>query len=793
MQADFDQVSGRFIFRDPDMPATLIQGGVAWVSYRLGNGKLLRASLTGQGCSFQERIVTDAHGTGRQQIIHCPSNPDGIGLTYRINRYDQRPFLLLQLSLCNQSSESIYLHEMCLFQADASAGRRVQLSEPAGGLRFFKVGWHGWDEAGLRLDDERNSRSKLGFLTSLSYSNPSTPRTRSRGEFWSEGWGVLADEWAAMVAGFVSTAHQFGQVHACTRPGAEVLMLITQMDGIILEPSESVDSEWGYLQFVPLPNPEPAADYVEAVARQMHARVPVIPPLPMWTHWYHFYHDITEQLFLQNLDALSEHHADVPYQVVELDDGYQSAWGDWNSTNDKFPHGLDWLAEQIMAKGFTPGLWLAPFAVQSKSQVARLHPEWLIKNGHGHPINAGFLYNMFIQALDASHPAVIEHLRTLADNLVHNYGYGMLKVDFLYTGALPGTRHNPKLTRAETLRLGLEAIRQGAGEDTFLLGCGCPFGPAVGVVDAMRIGPDTAPSWEPYFNWLPWAGPLIKSEPSMPSLRNAFRHTLNLSTLHKRWWWNDPDCLLVRTTDTHLTEPEVQSAISLVGLSGGLLVSSDDLRKLDPDRLRWVGCLVPNLGMRGLPLDWLEHNMPELYQVQLQESGQAPKTGESGQDGQPGKDWQLVALFNWNNYPSDGCLRFKELGYKPGAVMHVFDFWGKHYWRISEPQMNFPGIPAHGCRLLRVCEVGTSPQLVGDTLHISQGAEISSMHIVNDLVEIETVDMGRQVKGELWLWLGKAPKLVNYNGEHVTVEEKEEGVFTIDLEFFGHAMIEVVL
>ena len=181
----------------------------------------------------------------------------------------------------------------------------------------------------------------------------------------------------------------------------------------------------------------------------------------------------------------------------------------------------------------------------------------------------------------------------------------MLKLDFINAGALPGKRLNPKVTRAEALRLGLEAIRQGAGEDTFLLGSGCPFGPAIGLVDAMRIGPDTAPSWEPWLHWLPWVSPLTKKNPSMPALRNALRHTLNLSSLHQRWWWNDPDCLLVRDTDTRLTEAEVQSAVSLVGLSGGMLVSSDDMRSVDPERLAWVSKLVPNLGLGGLPLDYL--------------------------------------------------------------------------------------------------------------------------------------------------------------------------------------------
>ena len=787
MQAEFNQTTGRLSFSHPDMPATMIQGGVTWVRYRRESGRLYQASLTGQGCSIQVESVTDVHGMGIQQVIRCPAKSDGIELIYRIRTYENRPFLLLQLSLRNLSQEPIYLLECCLFQAAHSMGGRVQLNSPASGLRFFKVGWHGWDYTGLRYRNDRNSVTWMEHLTSLSYSNPVTAKPHSRGEFWSEGWAILVGEDSSMVAGFASTAHQFGQVYACTRPDEESLMLITQMDGIRLDPGESSESEWGYLQFVPMPNPEPEADFIEAVARQMNARVPASPPSPMWTHWYHFYHDISEQLFLQNLEVLADKHESVPYQVVELDDGYQSAWGDWTSTNAKFPHGLHWLADEIRAKHLTPGLWLAPFVAQRKSRVATDHPDWLVKDQHGKPANAGFVYNMFIQALDLTHPAVIEHLIKLMDTVAHQWGYGMLKVDFINAAALPGRRYAPRLTRAEALRLGLEAIRQGAGEKTFLLTSGCPFGPAIGVLDAMRISPDTAPSWEPYFHWLPWVSPLVKKNPSMPSLRNALRNTLNMSSLHKRWWWNDPDCLLVRDSQIrlkgspdspHLTESEVQSAVTLVGLSGGMLISSDDMSKVKPERLSWVSLLVPNLSLRGLPLDGLKNEMPSLYQVKLKVGGQA---------------WQLVALFNWNDHPSDCHLRFNELGYKPGTVLHVFDFWRKKYKRTPDPEMVFAGVPPHGCKLLRICEVGSTPMLVGDTLHISQGAEISSMRLEEEKLVIETLDMNRRVEGELWLSLPKAPKMATCNGERVNIDDMGEELYIFHLQFIDIGRVEIIL
>jgi alpha-galactosidase len=763
MQAEYNPGSGRFAFTHPELPAVFIQGAGAWLSYRLQPaGRLYRVNFSTLPCSVDEEPLADVHGTGHQMVIRCPAGSAGIALVYRLNQYFQQPFVLVKLTVHNQGHQAVYLHEGCLVDAGPSNAGRLQLNTPAQALRFFKVGWHGWGYTGLRQVADRDSLSWIDHFAGLSYTNPQTWRLRPPGEFSSEGWGMLIGDHACLVAGFASTAHQFGQLYACTRPGEAALRLVIQLDGVLLEPGEQRDSEWGYLQLVPLPNPQPEAGYVEAVARQMGARVPVQPPAPMWTHWYQYFHDISEARLLENLQVLREKKASVPFQVVELDDGYQFAWGDWTHTNSKFPHGLEWLATQVKDGGFTPGLWLAPFVVERRSEVARKHPEWLVKDHRGRPISAGFQYNLFTHALDLTHPAVLDHLQQLASQLTQQWGYRILKIDFLNAGALPGVRYNPKLTRAEALRFGLEALRLGAGEAAFLLGCGCPFGPAIGVVDAMRIGPDTAPSWEPYFHWLGWAGPLLKSNPFIPALRNALRHTLDLSSLHRRWWWNDPDCLLVRDGSSRLTGAEVQSAITLVGLSGGLLVSSDDLRRVSPERLRWLSVLVPNLGLNGTPLDRLEREMPSLYQVKVEHNGQA---------------WQLVGLFNWHDHPADLHLRFAHLGYLAGAGMQVFDFWAGQYLGVHETGMDFEAVPAHGCKLLRICEASDMPQLVGDTLHISMGAELSGMRIGEDVLEVGLVEMGRRVEGELWFRSDQVLKQAFLNSQQVNLEARGEYIY----------------
>ncbi len=190
----------------------------------------------------------------------------------------------------------------------------------------------------------------------------------------------------------------------------------------------------------------------------------------------------------------------------------------------------------------------------------------------------------------------------------------------------------------------------------------------------------------------------------------------------------------------------------------------------------WVSKLVPNLGMRGLPLDHLQREMPTIYQVKHQAADQA---------------WQLVALFNWEDHPADLHLRFDELGYRMGAERHVFDYWSGKYMRITEPELVFGNVPPHGCKLLRVCEVGTSPQLVGDTLHISQGGEIASMTQEEGRLVLKTVDMGRQVEGELWLALPGMPKRATCNGEQVEVVAREHGVYGLHISFTGMGKSEI--
>ena len=149
------------------------------------------ASFAGGTAASSDEALEDVHGKGRQYRFTSAGRPDGLELTYLINLYDNRPFLLLRLEAANRAKGNIYLHDMNLLQAEASCGAAVNFPGRGGQLDFFKVGWHDWVYSGLRQGSERDVNSlpiMRPFIGKMLY-NPALPIAGGRGEFWVKAGG----------------------------------------------------------------------------------------------------------------------------------------------------------------------------------------------------------------------------------------------------------------------------------------------------------------------------------------------------------------------------------------------------------------------------------------------------------------------------------------------------------------------------------------------------------------------------------------------------------------------------
>lgn len=152
-----------------------------------------------------------------------------------------------------------------------------------------------------------------------------------------------------------------------------------------------------------------------------------------YSSWYNRYQNITEDTIRE--DLIGCRSLLCPGDLFQIDDGWEPKVGDWLETDvQKFPHGLKGMVEEIHAAGFQAGLWLAPFVCEKDSALFRQHPDWLLKVD-SKPWCCGSNWSSFY-ALDIDNPAVLDYLRRVFDRVLNDWGFDLVKLDFLY-GACP--------------------------------------------------------------------------------------------------------------------------------------------------------------------------------------------------------------------------------------------------------------------------------------------------------------------------------------------------------------------
>jgi alpha-galactosidase len=136
--------------------------------------------------------------------------------------------------------------------------------------------------------------------------------------------------------------------------------------------------------------------------------------------------------FDHDLDQLSELAtiaARVGVERFVLDDGWfrgrtsdKAGLGDWFIDDERWPHGLKPLSKHVHASGMEFGLWFEPEMVNSDSDLARLHPTWLLKEHEALEWRHQF-------ALDFSQADVRDYIVERLDAVITDAGVDFIKWD----------------------------------------------------------------------------------------------------------------------------------------------------------------------------------------------------------------------------------------------------------------------------------------------------------------------------------------------------------------------------
>ncbi len=291
-----------------------------------------------------------------------------------------------------------------------------------------------------------------------------------------------------------------------------------------------------------------------------------------YTSWYNYYQNISEDIILRDLEAIGKRSDLV--NTFQIDDGYQTAVGDWLSIDKKkFPNGMKPVADKIHEKGLKAGIWLAPFGAQRGSKIATEHPDWLVKNKKGKPIIVGANWGGFYP-LDIDNQQARDYIKGVFDVVLNQWGFDLVKLDFLYaTAVVP--MHNK--TRGQLAYESIDFLRECVG-DKQILGCGVQQMPCFGKVEYMRIGADMS---------LGWKHSLIRKNMHREdvSTPNAIHNSVYRRCLNKRAFLCDPDVFLLRKTNIHFTPQQQRVLAKFIKLFGEVLFVSDNVDDYDDEQL----------------------------------------------------------------------------------------------------------------------------------------------------------------------------------------------------------------
>lgn len=723
---------------------TVVKGATAEVAYRIG-GSSRRFSLSGAEVAFG--VSEDRIDFGRS---------DGtVQLEWHILTGDQPA---LSVEITNISQRPVQVDQLLVFSVVAEDGGAVDLGCPTIEWSFYQSGWQSWSPAFAR------------HVTDGIYFDPGTddyrlkhhPHPLGDADAMSSEWftvlapGFQNHDQQALLIGFVTARDQLSEVRlTMKRWTLRQLGAVCHTDGLTVQPGGRLASE--RLLVKAGDNPLALLDaYAGALGQGMGAHPPSTSPTG-WCSWYYFYGLNTSADVVANMTAIDDER--LPLDVILIDDGYQQAIGDWLTTNERFPEGMRWLAREIKAAGHRPGIWIAPFGVAAESRLYAEHPDWVIHDDDGGPLLAWKHWDKDVYALDLTHPAAQDWLDSVFRTMADGWGYELFKIDFCFAAALEGRRYNPEMTRVQALRRGLEIIRGAIGQ-RFLLGCGTPLAPAVGLVDGMRIGPDVAINWGPLWPDL-----------SSPAVDNALRNTVARAFTHGILWASDPDCTLVRDRhdESDLVLNEMRTLVSLIGLLGGAVFSGDNLSSIRRGRLKYLRQILPPSGQAAVPLDLFKHELPELFALPIH---------------RPFGDWLVVGVINWGARTRSTTLELARLGLDPKGAYHAYHYWRRRYLGVVRGHVTIPRHQPHETALLLLKPVSAEPDLLTSTFHVTQGGvEVTALERWKDdsgqTLVVELDKAGVQF-GELLFTLPAPWRVIE-----VRVDGRRRGVVPIADEVVG--------
>ena len=621
-------------------------------------------------------------------------------------------YLIMQLKLRNLSSADLLLGPLHL----AEFPRVTRNAAGTKGLKVFVDSGGGWWTGAVDIESTAPCREQWELLpgeeknlVSRRYGNIRKPFPG----FHNSAGGISAlfspADNTSMIASFLTAYRTINNVVWLHDAKGNTLSgwASCNFAGYSLKPGEAISSEKFFLGFYDSPF-EGLEKYAALAGREMKVRLPQSVPLG-WCSWYAYRLKIGEEEILKNARCIRKRFPGFDFSYIQVDHGwqYKDICGQWTETNERFPHGLKWLSKRLNRMGYRPGLWLGLFTVLESSPVFREHPEYMIQDRCGKPLEMPYRWSWppkeRIYYLDPTHPGARRFIKKFLMEL-RKSGIRYWKIDFTWgiaDNSPEAVYHDRNAVKgAEVYRRGLALVSQTLKND-YIYWCSNPinlgFGMGSTSMSACDIG-NTGFS-------------LDRNVEGRTENLDYFRR--NATTLISRYFLHRKLILLnpdVAEAGLPGDTEEARIRISLVALSGGQVFLGDSLPSLAEERWKTLSVCIPPYGKAARPVDLFAHTYPSSYP----QIWHLPvKTGWS--------NWEVVGLFNLAEKASEITVDFASLKLERDKAYLVYEFWSKKFLGICRGSLKMHMAPVT-TRLLMIRKVPSHPFILSTDMHITQGA-----------------------------------------------------------------------
>jgi len=766
LSVSFDKEKGTYsIFRNGDIPMVLN----ARVELRMRD-RVINCSGSGFTKKLTKDSFTNRLGSGNELIVHFrPAGQMPVAVDLIVRTYEKIALTSIEAVVTNQSVENLELLEISPLVTDNGTGSGFFFSPKIEDLRLLCYGFGECGDLYILKNEimEANSfwnlalydpAASLGLtIGSLEFQqteteivmtsepesdkvkglagfkltiNSSTNKKNTGRYFKTREETLLPGGWRkdGMKEGWYETPDKHGQY--LLAPGADITS--------------------GQIAFILDSSPHQTLENWALYTQQLNEIEFNRPISCGWSSWPEFFRNINETKILNVAKVARKNHLqDFGFELIQLDDGFQKLFGDWDG-NVYFPHGMKWLSDEIRKLGFQSGIWTGPYTISLNHEIAEKNPEWLFHDESGKIRNDSY-FNIFpAYSLDVTYPEARDWFTGMFHEMSADWGYSMFKLDLPGAFLSPNIYSNPHVTKTEAYRDALSALREGIGNDATILNLG-PLSSA-GLVDEFRINQDIGASWKIY------------TDP-----RNTGRAVPKRYYLHNRLFRLDADHVVVRDP---LTIDQARVLATNVAMSGGVVLAGDDLGKLPKNRLNIIKQVMPPYGEAARPVDLFKTNDPMISSLEIKRDFE---------------NWHVLSVASWDQKKMlNRRVDLEEAGLESNTEYLAFEFWDQKFLGKVAGELELELRPT-SVKVVSLREITGQPQIIGTNRHITMGGvELENISWnPADLSLTGILKGGREHTFSITIYVPSGYKLKEASADNTSskITHLNSGLIRLDIDF----------